>query len=296
MGAVRPGIVFSPHRGERNQLRKTSLSGLPFNNADVVVAVNCDFLGTWGTPVHFIPGYVSRRKLTDGQKDMLYHVQYESGLSLTGSNADRRIRIRPSEEKLLLANLYNSIAVKTGNETVQTGTFRDDLSGLADRLLASKGRSVVLSGTNDTGIQILTNAINNLLGNYGNTIALTNPVRIAAGRDSEMQALVNDMAEGRIGALFMYGVNPAYDYPENQKFIDALGRTPVTVNMSPALNETSGKAKYECPVNHYLESWDDAEIIPGQLSLVQPCINPIFDTRQFQESLLKWSGNSQSLA
>jgi Fe-S-cluster-containing dehydrogenase component len=264
-----------------------------FDKADVVVAVNCDFLGTWGTPVHFIPGYVSRRKLTEGQRDMLYHVQYESGMTLTGSNADRRIKIRPSEEKLLLANLYNIIAGKTGNETVKTGTFREDLSGLADRLLASKGRSVVLSGTNDTDVQILTNAINNLLGNFGNTIDLANPLRIAAGRDSEMTGLVNDMSKGSIGALFMYGVNPAYDYPEKQEFLEALGRIPITVNMPVFLNETSGRTKYECPVNHYLESWDDAEIIPGQLSLVQPCINPIFNTRQFQESLLKWSGSSQ---
>ncbi|MBI5008650.1 MAG: hypothetical protein HZB98_03150 [Bacteroidia bacterium] len=60
------------------------------------------------------------------------------------------------------------------------------------------------------------------------------------------------------------------------------------------MNETVGKAKFECPVNHYLESWNDAEIIPGQLSLGQPCINPLFDTRSFQESLLKWSGNTVS--
>ena len=64
--------------------------------------------------------------------------------------------------------------------------------------------------------------------------------------------------------------------------------------MACSLNETVGKAKYECPVHHYLESWNDAEIIPGQLSLSQPCINPLFNTRSFQDSLLKWSGSSIS--
>ncbi len=64
--------------------------------------------------------------------------------------------------------------------------------------------------------------------------------------------------------------------------------------MAGSRNETVGKAQYECPVHHFLESWDDAEIIPGQLSLSQPCINPLFNTRSFQDSLLKWSGNPVS--
>jgi Fe-S-cluster-containing dehydrogenase component len=91
--------------------------------------------------------------------------------------------------------------------------------------------------------------------------------------------------------LIMYNVNPAYDYPDSEKFLKGLKNTDFSVNMIVSLNETVGAAKYECPVNHYLESWDDAEIIPGQLSLSQPCINPIFNTRSFQDSLLKWSGS-----
>ncbi len=75
----------------------------------------------------------------------------------------------------------------------------------------------------------------------------------------------------------------------HDKFLAALKKTELSVNMAVRLNETTGRSQYECPVNHFLESWDDAEIIPGQLSLSQPCINPIFDTRSFQDSLLKWS-------
>ena len=70
-----------------------------FQNAGLVVSVNADFLGTWVAPVHFIPKYVSMRKLDNGKKDMLRHIHFESGMSLTGSNADKRIRIRPSGRK-----------------------------------------------------------------------------------------------------------------------------------------------------------------------------------------------------
>ena len=92
----------------------------------------------------------------------------------------------------------------------------------------------------------------------------------------------------------MYNVNPVYDLPHGDKFLEGIKNTDMTVNMAVSLNDTVGYVKYECPVHHYLESWNDAEIIPGQLSLAQPVINPLFDTRSFQDSLLKWSGNPLS--
>lgn len=262
-----------------------------FQNAGYVVSVNADFLGTWVSPVHFIPKYVSRRNPDNAEKDMLRHIHFESGMSLTGSNADKRIKIKPSEEKLLLAALYNRIAEKTGGEEFTEVTGRHDLSELADNLMASKGKSIVLSGTNNVEIQIIVNGINTLLGNYADCIDLFKNLNIAAGIDSKTEELVNDLNAGKVRALLMYNVNPVYDYPGSDKFLSGLKNTMLTVNMTGSLNETVGKAKYECPVHHYLESWDDAEIVPGQLSLSQPCINPLFNTRSFQDSLLKWSGN-----
>ena len=90
-----------------------------FQNASLVVSINADFLGTWLAPVHFIPGYVSRRKLDKGEKKMLRHVHFESGMTLTGANADTRKKIKPSEEKILLADLYNKIAERTGRKQIQ---------------------------------------------------------------------------------------------------------------------------------------------------------------------------------
>ncbi|HEX2968039.1 MAG TPA: 4Fe-4S dicluster domain-containing protein [Bacteroidales bacterium] len=265
-----------------------------FRNTDLVVSVNCDFIGTWGVPVHFIPGYVNRRKPDTGNNKMLYHIQYESGLTLTGSNADKRIKIRPSEEKTLLADLYNKIAGKTGGQTFNIPSFREDLTSLADMLIAAKGRSIVISGTNSTEIQIIVNAINTLLGSYERCIDLVNPVNIAAGDDRQTESLINDLYEGKISGLIMHNVNPAYDFPDPVKFTEALGKLQFSANLSASLNETSGKSIYECPVNHFLESWNDAEIKPGQLSLAQPCISPLFNTRSFQDSLLKWSGKNVS--
>ncbi len=265
-----------------------------FQNTDMVVSVNADFLGTWIAPVHFIPKYTTRRKLNNGEKSMLRHIHFESGMSITGSNSDIRKKIKPSEEIILLADLYNKIALKTGAVSFPAPQYREDLSELADNLIASKGRSVVISGTNNVDIQIITNGINFLLGNYNNSVDLNNYLHISAGIDGKMRDLVNELDAGRIKALLMYNVNPAYDYPQADKFLSGMKKTALTVNMTGCLNETAGKAIFECPVHHFLESWNDAEVIPGQLSLAQPCINPLFNTRSFQDSLLKWSGNTIS--
>lgn len=265
-----------------------------FQKAGLVVSLNADFLGSWLSPVHFIPKYVSGRKLDQGEKDMLRHVHFESGMSLTGSNADKRIKIKPSEEKRILTDIYNRIASKTGGEILPAPDGKPDLAGIADSLLAKRGRSIVVSGTNDVNIQLIVNGINTLLGNYSECIDLKNNLNIAAGIDSTVEELVNDMNSGRVKALLMYNVNPLYDYHDPARFLSGLKNTELSVNMSGSLNETTGKAKYDCPVHHYLESWDDAEIVPGQLSLAQPCINPLFNTRSFQDSLLKWSGNTVS--
>ena len=273
---------------------KSVIPDYHFQNMSLVVSINADFLGTWLSPVHFIPGYISRRKLNNGEKDMLRHIHFESGMTLTGANADSRKKIKPSEEKILLTDLYNKIAERTGGGKLNSVTYKEDLSELADNLVESKGRSVVVSGTNNVDIQVIVNAINLLLGNYSECIDLNNNLNLASGIDSKMEELVNDLNSGKVKALLMFNVNPLYDYHDSNKFLAGIKKADLTVNMTVALNETVGKARYECPVHHYLESWDDAEIIPGQLSLSQPCINPIFKTRSFQDSLLKWSGSKIS--
>jgi molybdopterin-containing oxidoreductase family iron-sulfur binding subunit len=270
---------------------KTVIPDYHFENASIVVSVNADFLGTWLAPVHFIPGYVSRRKLDKGEKNMLRHIHFESGMTLTGANADIRKKIKPSEEKTLLLDLYNKISEKTGGPGLNGISFREDLTDLAESLIASKGRSIVVSGTNRIDIQIIVNGINSLLGNYKECIDLTNNLNIASGIDSKMEELVNDLNTGKVKAILMYNVNPLYDFPDSDRFLSGIKKTDLSVNMTVALNETVGKVMYECPVNHYLESWDDAEITSGQLSLSQPCINPMFNTRSFQDSLLVWSGS-----
>jgi len=261
-----------------------------FDKANVIVSFNADFLGNWLLPVTFTKQYASKRKLTKGNIEMSRFYQYESRLSLTGSNADYRYGIRPSEESAILLNLYNEIAGATGNPTFNAPPVSTDFKQAADDLLAAKGKSLVVSGTNNVRIQLIVNAINQALGNYGSTLDLDQPINLKQGNENDMKTLVDEMNAGLVSGLLVYNVNPAYDFPDKDAFITGIKNVNLKVSLSETLDETAGLCNYVCTVNNYLESWDDAEPVKNTYSFIQPAIRPIFNTRQFQDSLLLWTG------
>src|SRR5262249_18308173 len=44
-----------------------------------------------------------------------------------------------------------------------------------------------------------------------------------------------------------------------------------------------------CPDHHYLESWNDAEPVSDLVSLTQPTIHPLHETRSLLETLSAWT-------
>jgi molybdopterin-containing oxidoreductase family iron-sulfur binding subunit len=259
-----------------------------FDKADTIVSFNADFLGNWLLPVAFTKQFSSKRKLTAENKTLNRLYQYESNLSLTGANADYRRAIKPSEESTVLLSLYNEIARATGAETYLAPATSIDFSKAAKDLLASKGKSIVISGTNDLNIQLIVNAINNLLGNYGQTIDVSKPIFLNQADDTDLQQLVEEMNAGKVSGLMVYNTNPAYDYVGAKDFVSGMEKVAFKVSFAETLDETAELCDYVCTAHNYLESWDDAEPIKGSYSFTQPTIRPIFNTRQFQDNLLKW--------
>ncbi len=261
-----------------------------FCKANIVVSFNADFLGNWLLPVAFTKQFSSKRKLSDGNTELNRLYQFESRMSLTGANADYRYGIKPSEEAALLLNLYNEIAKATGGTTFSSASGSVDTSKVAADLLANKGKSIVVSGTNDLNIQLTVNAINSLLENYGNTIDLTKPINLKQGNEADIQRLVEEMNASKVSGILMYNVNPAYDYVDADKFKAGLDKVSFKVSLAETLDESAELCDFVCTAHNYLESWDDAEPIKGSYSFIQPTVRPIFNTRQFQDSLLKWMG------
>ena len=100
-----------------------------------------------------------------------------------------------------------------------------------------------------------------------------------------MKELLFDMSSGNIGALITYNVNPAYTLVQSDKFIEGLSKIEIKIANSLYHDETTVLMDYVCPINHDLESWGDANPSLGEYSLKQPTIAPLFDSRQFEESL-----------
>lgn len=265
-----------------------------FDKTKVVVSFGADFLGTWLSPVEYTKKYTSARNLRDGQKEMLRHYQFESGMTLSGSNADVRFPIKPSEEGGIVLALYNAIAKMKGAQIINGTTSSVDVGDLAEELLANEGKSIVISGSNDENIQLVVNAINQLLGNYGNTISWDNPLQTRQGRDGDFNTLIAELESGNVSALLAWGVNPVFDHPKGKAIANAISKLDLSVSFAERKDETAKACQYILPEPNYLENWGDFEPKSGILSLAQPTIAPLFDSRPVQETLLKWSGETLS--
>jgi molybdopterin-containing oxidoreductase family iron-sulfur binding subunit len=164
----------------------------------------------------------------------------------------------------------------------------------AKELWAARGQSLVVSGSNNVNHQQLVNAINSLLGNIGTTVDLDNVNKAVGGNEKEFEQMVSEMETGNVDAVIFLNSNPAYSYGNTKKLEAALKKVKHTITTSSNADETSALCNYHTPDNHYLESWGDAEPVSGYYAITQPAITPVFDTRQAPESLLRWSGNTQS--
>ncbi len=270
---------------------KAFIPDYKFNKAKVVVSFGADFLGTWLSTVEYTKGYTAARQLQDDRKEMLRHYQFESGMTLSGSNADVRFPIKPSEEGAIVLALYNAIANAKGGEVVSGVQSSVDISELAKDLLDNENQNIVISGSNDVNIQLLINGINQLLGNYGKTIGLENPLLTKQGIDGDADRLLSELKSGKVKALLVWNANPVYDHPKGSEFDAEIRKLGLTVSFTERPDETTALCQFVLPDVNYLESWNDLEPKEGIYSLSQPVISPLFNSRPPQVTLQKWVGN-----
>jgi len=275
---------------------KKAIPSYHFNNAKTIVSLSADFLGTWLSPVEFSKQYSTNRKVTSEKPELSRHFQFESMLSLTGSNADDRYTHKPSETGKVAMALLAKLGGAVAAPSIADAKLKEGIDKAAAALMSTKGASLVVSGSNDVNVQVVVNAINELIGANGTTInwAITNNTR--KGLDAEMVQLAADLNAGSVGALLIYNCNPVYTYAEGKKFGEAISKAGVSISFNGTMDETTEQCKYVIPSHHWLESWGDAEPKSGYFSFMQPTINPLFKTRAFQTSLIKWTSNAGSAA
>ncbi len=263
---------------------KRVLPNYHFNKAAVIASIGADFLGDWQGG--FEQSYSAGRKSENGE--MSYHVQFESNYSITGANADKRVVLKPSDQVFALLNLYNAVtgAIVPSKATPADATVKE----VAAALIKAGSKGVVVTGLNDKNAQLIALAINDALQSIVLDTTATSNVR--QGDDTAMAQVVADMKAGKIGGVITYNVDPLYTLANAADFVAGLEKVSLSVALSLQNDATANATTYALPTPHFLESWGDVQAIEGQFGLMQPTIKPLFDTRQFQDVLLQWSGST----
>ena len=259
-----------------------------FENANVIVSLSADFLGDWQGG-GFSKGYAKTRVPKNGK--MSKHFQLEANMSLSGANADNRIPLKPSLQNKALLKIYDYISGENSGVSLDVDLDKK-LKSISNSLLKSNGKGIFITGIDDVGAQLIALKINHLI--KSNVINVQKLNYTSLGDDKKVSKLVKELSNNNIDGLIMVGVNPSYTFPNSEQFNESLKSLDLSVLFSMNNTETAKLSKWVAATPHYLESWGDVEIKSGNYSLVQPTIKPLFDTAQFQDVLLNWSGSSNS--
>ncbi len=271
---------------------------IKWNEADVILSLDGDFLGESGNKVENVRLFAENRDVNEKRFNRLYSV--EGNLSLTGSNADCRFKLRPDLQYTFVMSLINELQ-KNGIITIPINTLGYSLSDFAkkenldfkllgklvDDLSKNKAKSIIYAGEHLTeNVQIAVNLLNDALGNsnlYQSDSANVSVLPLST--NDELKQLTNNLTAGNVGVVIHLNSNPVYHLPEVFDYPAALGNAGMIITLVDIENETSAVSNFVLPVNQTLEAWGDAKTRAGFYSLQQPIIAPLYDTRE-QEAIL----------
>jgi MoCo/4Fe-4S cofactor protein with predicted Tat translocation signal len=273
---------------------------LALDQAEVIVSLDSDFLFLEPNSVRHARDFARRRRVASEKDAMNRLYAVETAFSITGSMADHRLRVAPTQ----VADVAKSLAaVLSGRHNIFLGgpTWSGaDIStkaqalvqAMAADLAAHRGRSVVLAGSSQPReVHALAMALNHALGNVGPVVRYTEEP-YPAEQTQGIASLARGMETGEVTFLAVLGGNPAYDAPADLAFIDRMRKVPDVVCLGLYHDETSEKASWHLPAAHFLEAWGDAEAWDGTRSIQQPLIAPLYQGKCELELLSLFLGRS----
>ncbi len=255
-----------------------------FDEADCVLTIDADIFG--GFNVRYMKDFAKKRRYhSDGKKAMSRIYAIETTVSLTGSKADHRLAVKPSQ----MVDVVKAVAAKVGVAGAVSG-YSDDtkwVEEMAKDLVAHRGRSIVVAGDNQPAlVHAFAHAINAALDNVGKTVVYTEPLSVGTetAQIDQLKALVADIDAGKVKMLVVLGGNPAYNTPIDLRLsLDRLSKVPFRVHLGTHYDETGELCQWHIPAKHYLEHWGDARAFDGTVAVVQPLIEPLYDGHSVYE-------------
>ena len=242
------------------------------SKSQLVVSFNADFLGDFNG-ASLETSYAAAR--IPGDK-MLRHVQIESNMSLTGANADTRIKQKPSQVYKTLVEVYNGL----------NGGTADKIASSIVKELQAKGSNAVVFADGSKAAHVLAHLINQKLASNAFTGKASYLKEFDGARYNEFLSWLNG---GQVGVLITNNIDPVYSSNKGEQFKAALSKVNTVVAVADKNNDVAKAAKVVIPVSHWLESWGDIMPEAGLYSLMQPTIQKVYKSRQIEESLLVWT-------
>jgi molybdopterin-containing oxidoreductase family iron-sulfur binding subunit len=276
-----------------------------FEQADVILSLDGDFLQTGPGHLRYAGQYAARRRVVQpsapSEMNRLYVV--ESTPTLTGAMADHRWPMRSSQVEGFARSVAQGLglAVEMPEGEAASTVPAKSIAALVDDLQEHQGSSLVLAGDAQPPIvHALAHAMNEALGNVGSTVVYTDPVvaspqpLLSLPKDpssfASLRELTADMQAGRVDVLVILGGNPVYSTPADLNFADALSNIRLRVHLGLYEDETSALCHWHIPEAHYLESWSDARTYDGTVTIIQPLIAPLYGGKTAHELLAVLAG------
>lgn len=304
--------LFSDQNRQRAWHKTYGEGNFPFialDKAKVILSLESDFLGTEGNIVEATRLFTAGRNVDNVNGfNKLYVV--EAGMTLTGMNADVRMRLRPDLQFDFVMTLLNELVVKRQisrfaldkritellseyslSKFAETARLNpEDIEVIIDDLLKYRNSAIVYAGDKlPTDVHVAVNLLNEVIG--GTKLYRTDQsavINYNLSEEEEWQSVVRDMASGRVGVVIHFDSNPVYHLPQSYEYVSALKKVDMVVTLTQTHNETTNLSNWVLPVNHDLESWNDYKTRTGFYSMQQPVIYPLYSTRQKEAILLVW--------
>jgi MoCo/4Fe-4S cofactor protein with predicted Tat translocation signal len=260
-----------------------------FDKANVVLALDSNFLGCGPGSLRYARDFSNRRRVRSGTTSMNRLYVVEAAPSSTGSVADHRLPMRPTQIEVFARAVAAGLGVGGG---AAFPAHAEWIAALVRDLQKNRGASIVIAGDEQpAAVHALALAMNQALGNIGSTVTVIDPIEVGPVNQLEsLRKLVTDMKAGTVKALVMIGGNPVFDAPADFDFKQAFQRVALRVHLSHYYDETSELSQWHIPETHYLEMWSDGRGHDGTVSIIQPLIAPLYNGRSAHEVLAVLNG------
>lgn len=254
---------------------------IQLDKARAILSLDCDFVGAEEDNTRLIRGFSAGRNLVDHPESMNRLYVVESNMTLTGTNADHRLRLPASSVTAVAAAVATAVAPNDAtlqslsqNLPLPPSVDPKWIAECAKDLAAHRGASVVLAGHRQPpAVHALAALINEALGNVGQTVLYLDDPAPVTGSLSALAAALNG---GQVDTLVILGANPVYNAPADLDWAATQRKAKTVVRLGYYEDETFPVCDWHLPAAHYLESWGDARTSDGTLVPIQPLIEPLF--------------------